>query len=210
MAQIAPNLIPLEISDDQKRIITLTNVVKMLSNRGYIDINKIDLISKEFKNRTEEDIYKVKLDVKIDTHGSVYIKFLNQKVSAMGKNSILTNFLQNYEKSKMILLVNSINNKINNTIYSNYPGIEIFTINEMLINRVDHILVPQHILLSEEESQEVLDEYDARKKDMPKILESDAIARYYNMPVGRICKIIRNSQTSGECVYYRLVIKDHT
>lgn len=210
MSQISPNLIPLERSDDKKRSIVLGNTIKMVSNRGFINTDDIEFITQNFDQRTEDDIYKVTFSKKMNKYKHLYIKFLNQKITAMGKNSILVNFLQKYEDSKKILIVGGINNKIKSTIYSNYPDTEIFTVNEMMINLVDHILVPQHILLSEEESLEILQEYDARKRDMPKILDTDAVARYYNMPIGRICRIIRPSETSGDTPYYRLVVKDHT
>jgi DNA-directed RNA polymerase I, II, and III subunit RPABC1 len=110
--------------------------------------------------------------------------------------------------SERVVSPNDINKQYRNKIDASFPNTEIFKTNELMINIVDHVLVPKHTLLSTDDSKKVLEEYNARKRDMPKILKSDAIAKYYNMPVGRICRITRNSETSGESFYYRLVVND--
>ena len=221
MAKTTPHLIPLELSDEGRRVTSLTNAIKMITNRGYIKEQQVKSAIEIVTKRTEEDIYKVKLDTDIVINKNeyinadykytdVYLKYIDQQISAMGKNSNLSSFLQKYQNNKKIIIVGKISPKIKQTIDQQYPNTEVFSINELLANKVDHILVPKHILLSEEESNEVISAYNARKKDMPKILKTDPIARYYNMPVGRVCKIIRNSETSGECPFYRLVKDSHT
>ena len=75
------------------------------------------------------------------------------------------------------------------------------------MNLIEHIYVPSHEILSNEESQQIIETYNTRKRDMPKMLTNDPIARYYNMQPGQICRIIRPSETSGFVSYYRLVIK---
>jgi DNA-directed RNA polymerase subunit H (RpoH/RPB5) len=196
---ITPNLITIEMDDNKKKKIVLENFIKMLTNRNILDKTKLEQNIADFiAQQNDDNVYQLKKQ-------NICMLYYNKKISNLNKNSEIGLFLQKYADKTKFAIVAFAQNKVISQI-NNVFKTEIFSINELLINIVDHIIVPQHILLSEEETQVVLDEYNARKRDMPKILKSDPIVRYYNMPVGRICKIIRPSDTSGESVYYRLVI----
>ena len=66
-----------------------------------------------------------------------------------------------------------------------------------------HILVPDHIKLTEKEKQEVLAKYNVTVNELPKInLEDPAIAKL-NVKTGDVIKIVRQSQTAGRAVFYR-------
>ncbi len=70
----------------------------------------------------------------------------------------------------------------------------------------DHDLVPAHILLSPEESEEMLKGYGVESAQLPKIHITDPVVKEIGGKVGDVVKIIRKSPTSGESVFYRLVI----
>ncbi|HPJ29933.1 MAG TPA: DNA-directed RNA polymerase subunit H [Methanothrix sp.] len=70
----------------------------------------------------------------------------------------------------------------------------------------DHELVPAHILLSPEESGAVLKSYGVDSAQLPKIHVNDPVVKEIGGKVGDVVKIIRKSPTSGESVFYRLVI----
>ena len=76
-----------------------------------------------------------------------------------------------------------------------------------MINIVEHVLVPTHIVLSKEETDNVLQAYRAKKRDMMIIRTTDPVAKYYNMKPGDIVKIIRPSVMTVENTAYRLVVK---
>ena len=82
-----------------------------------------------------------------------------------------------------------------------------FKFNKLQSDITEHDLVPQHIVLTKEEGDKVLESYRARKRDMPLIRSTDAVAKYYNMKPDEIVKIIRPSPVTGEAVAYRYVIK---
>ena len=63
------------------------------------------------------------------------------------------------------------------------------------------------MILSQDETNQVLQEYCARKRDMPFIMSNDPVARFYNMKPGEICKIIRPSILTCDVPFYRIVIK---
>ncbi|BFI73463.1 DNA-directed RNA polymerase subunit H (EC 2.7.7.6) [Nanoarchaeota archaeon] len=76
------------------------------------------------------------------------------------------------------------------------------------IDITKHYLVPKHELLSEEEKQELLKKYNIRLSDLPRIKISDPAIKNLGAKPGDIVKIIRNSPTAGESVYYRVVVED--
>ncbi len=56
----------------------------------------------------------------------------------------------------------------------------------MMINIIEHISVPNHQLLTEEEVKNILFEYTAKRKEVPHMLVTDPISRYYNAKVGQM------------------------
>jgi len=74
-------------------------------------------------------------------------------------------------------------------------------------NVMEHELVPEHILLGEDETEELLKQYNISKGQLPKIKTSDVVVKQINAKPGDVIKIIRNSLTAGRAVAYRLVIE---
>lgn len=84
--------------------------------------------------------------------------------------------------------------------------IEDFLESEMLINITEHELVPQHILLTTEEKEELFSRYKLKDSQLMKMLATDPVARYYGYKRGQVIKIIRKSDTAGRYVTHRLVV----
>lgn len=72
---------------------------------------------------------------------------------------------------------------------------------------LDHELIPKHEILATDELQTVLDFYKIDKEQLPKIKSTDPIVQEIQASEGDVVKITRRSQTAGEALYYRLVIK---
>ena len=70
---------------------------------------------------------------------------------------------------------------------------------------LQHKLVPEHTILSEEEAQKVLDDLNVRLDQIPKILPTDPEVKAIDAKVGDILKITRKSETAGIFVAYRVV-----
>ncbi len=71
-----------------------------------------------------------------------------------------------------------------------------------------HVLVPKHIKLSETEKTKLLEKYDISTKQLPKILKIDPAIKELNAKQGDVIKIIRQSPTAGETVFYREVVNE--
>ncbi len=70
-----------------------------------------------------------------------------------------------------------------------------------------HELVPKHIILNENERNELLKQYGIAPKQLPRILASDPVIELLGGKPGDIVKIIRKSPIAGETPYYKIVIK---
>lgn len=70
---------------------------------------------------------------------------------------------------------------------------------------LQHNLVPEHVILSDEEAQQVLEELNSTPDQLPKILITDPVVKAIGAKVGDILRITRKSETAGVFVAYRVV-----
>ena len=87
-------------------------------------------------------------------------------------------------------------------------------------NILEHELVPEHILLSEEEAEQVLAKLNIKRDQLPKIRKTDPAIRnlektlkddgsnttYGPINPGRVIMVVRRSKTAEEFVAYRVVV----
>lgn len=71
----------------------------------------------------------------------------------------------------------------------------------------NHLLVPKHSKVSEKEKKDVLEKYAITLKELPRIYLSDPTIQDLNAKEDDVIKIVRQSQTAGETVFYRRVIR---
>jgi DNA-directed RNA polymerases I, II, and III subunit RPABC1 len=76
----------------------------------------------------------------------------------------------------------------------------------LIVNITKHELVPKHELLEDQEVVKLLERYRCKRSQLPKILVSDPVAKYYGLRRGQVVRILRKSETAGTYVTYRYVI----
>ena len=85
--------------------------------------------------------------------------------------------------------------------------ISVFQRKELARNYTTHRLVPKHFKLSPEEATELIAKYRLQKTELPKVLSSDPIVRFFGWEVGDILRIQRSvGGIVHPIVYYRTVI----
>jgi DNA-directed RNA polymerase subunit H len=70
----------------------------------------------------------------------------------------------------------------------------------------DHFLVPKHYFLPKEEAEKTIAGHGFRREQMPMIQKNDPAIKEMKPQKGDIIKIVRNSQTAGKTIYYRVVV----
>ncbi|MCX6803704.1 MAG: DNA-directed RNA polymerase subunit H [Candidatus Diapherotrites archaeon] len=69
-----------------------------------------------------------------------------------------------------------------------------------------HYLVPEHVLIKKEKVAELMASLGIKKDALPRIEKLDSEAKKLQAEKGDVVKIIRDSITAGQSVYYRRVV----
>jgi DNA-directed RNA polymerase subunit H (RpoH/RPB5) len=191
-------LFQVEYNEQGKKDIILENISKMMFNRKIYD-NKEEILDSFMKNFDDDATYFKNGDVKIA------VKFLLRKITTIRKVEDIENFLEKFKDYHKIFIVTKLAPKAYKQ-FLEYEKTDVFSDNDLMVNIIDNILVPKHIVLTEEEVEQFKKEFGVKKKEMGKILSTDPMARYYGMKAGDIVKIERPSITSGISIYYRICV----
>jgi DNA-directed RNA polymerase subunit H (RpoH/RPB5) len=85
--------------------------------------------------------------------------------------------------------------------------IVIQSIKRLQFNILDHILVPSHRVLNNDEVAVVKDRYNIMDDtQFPDISRFDPVAQIIGIRPGQVCEIIRPSKTAIKSYYYRICV----
>ena len=206
-----PQLLPIEINAEKQKMTVVGNLIKMLSERKLLQPKNLQqFINDTYYSFNDDGVCEIKVNKQSPTDSDIYVLvlLLEQKITTVTKTSIIGEYLFKNTSKHKIIVVNDVSQRALQTVKENHPMIEIFTKDVMMFNIIDSIYVPKHILLSPEDENKVLTEYDVMKKDLPRIFDTDPIARYYGAKIGQIFRIQRPSETTGYINYYRIVVRN--
>ena len=75
------------------------------------------------------------------------------------------------------------------------------------LNVLDHMMVPDHQIMTEEELTGLLSLYKITSEQLPRIYHDDPAVKTIGAKPGDVIRIIRTSHTAGRAESYRLVIR---
>ncbi len=209
---LIPQLLPLEINSEKRRKEVLTNIIKMLTNRKLLNINKLEEnINTITSKNVDTEVYKIKLDFpeiyyKKEVGEYFFVKIIDQRITGITKSTPIGEFLYDKKSAPKLVIVPEVSNKILSQIQYSFPNTELFSERELMMDLVSHVSVPKHELLNDEQVKDVLSDYLLRKREIPKMFVTDPVSRYFNAKEGNVFRIVRYSELSGYSIYYRLVI----
>jgi DNA-directed RNA polymerase subunit H len=191
----------------------IKTIINMLIARRWLTVDPNDNIDQlnEAKDRYFNMLVKKKADLLDMTNilcsngKKVAIKFYNYKLNTLKNDKEIDNYIAAYPEHHKILIVLDISSKAEKQI-ENSRGFEVFKTREIIRDISQHHLVPKHELLTKEEAEAVMSEYNIKKKDMGRIYKDDPMARYFHAQPDDIIRIIRETVNSGYSTYYRLVV----
>ncbi len=134
------------------------------------------------------------------------ILVVSEKLTTTNQKSILS--------ARSMMAVSGDDSTNDNDAVDNTAKIEkadnlhIFELSEILINITKHSLVPRHEVISDEaEISDIVKRYNLKgRHQLPLILRTDPVARYFGMKPGQLAKITRDSMAAAEYISYRCCV----
>ena len=192
------------------------NLLKLLSQQGY-DIKDYE----EFSVNETHIMYNNKqLDMMLTSQKEgetkkVYVKYHLAKTLRRENINDYIDDLYNLEqvltKTDTLVIVikqephDTLLNILNQIWEQDGIFIVIYNLDRLQFNILDHEYVPKHIILNDNEINEMKKRYNITKNtELPEISRYDPVAQAIGMRPGQICKIIRPSKTAIATDYYRI------
>ena len=186
---------------------------EMITDRGYThlslrdfktpaDMNLMPVFEYKWLNMESTSECGNKLRVAFGGPHKIGIKLIRKHVAAAQKDGIHT---------LIFVHQNAITNPAQREIRSESSpkfSIETFHVTDLSFNVTRHRLNPGFKLLSRAEKTDLLTSKRWSIKDLPRLLMSDPISRYYGYKPGCLVKIEGNSVEGGMAVSYRVVVPD--
>ena len=185
--------------------------MEMLEDRGYnVSEEDKNMNYEDFTNRLEENAIQLVASYRDNPIKMAYVTFILDAKSFSKKDLVALKVMidEKYPTNEMTVIIiqdkqtPQIAKELLNDEYKLY---EIFSMKNLMFNITQHEIVPKHILLTPEETDVILKQYQTTRTQLPKLLTTDPVAKYYGMKTGDVCKIIRQSPMTGESYYYRIL-----
>lgn len=197
------------------------NVLDLMGKQGYnvdeythFSINEVNAM---FQNKqldilleksTEEEATKRKK--------KIYIKYYLTKTIRPSNIQEMIDDLFHLEEiltkqdTLYIIIKDEINETLGNELKHIWEKDGIFivlqSIKRLQFNILNHVLVPNHQVISKMEVEEVKKRYNITKDMFPEISRFDPVALAIGIRPGEICKIDRPSKTAIKSTYYRICV----
>jgi len=176
-------------------------ILNMLIIRGYLVEDPEEFISSK-----NEEFLTHKIDDE-DTKIFVFFPKISTKVGVFTIRQYIKEMQDNEVDQAIVVVKDAITAFAKQVFIDAKPlVIECFKENELYVDKLSHVLVPKHEIISEDEKKELLKIYKAKETQLPKILSSDPIAKYFGGRKGQVFKITRSSESSGDYIYYRIIV----
>lgn len=216
MASQNSNILITHICTSRKIILELMEKqgynIKDYANFGVNEVNSMKLNNQldmllETNNTDDINLIKRKIYIRYYLGKAIRPSNLQEMIDDL---FILTETLKK-EDTLFIIIKDEINETLINELKHIWETDGIFIVIESIkrlqFNILNHTLVPDHRVLSEKETQEIMIKYNITDKNQfPDISRFDPVARVIGLRPGHVCKIIRPSKTTITTEYYRLCI----
>jgi DNA-directed RNA polymerase subunit H (RpoH/RPB5) len=197
-------------------------VLELMSKQGYnvddyanFSINEVN--SMKINNQLDMLLEKKEENSITKRKNKIYVRYYlgkmirpNNLQEMIDDLFILTETLKK-EDTLFIIIKDEMNETIMNELKHIWEKDGIFIVIESIkrlqFNILNHSLVPEHRVISDDEVEQVMKKYNIIDKiQFPDISRFDPVARVIGLRPGEVCHIIRPSKTAIEANYYRICI----
>ncbi|KAL2465926.1 DNA-directed RNA polymerase V subunit 5A [Abeliophyllum distichum] len=186
--------------------------LEMLRDRGFaVPNSEIEVSLQEFRDKhgqkPEIDNLRISSLHKDDPSNKVLVLFCGPHIVKVNViRAIATQIVNRDSLSRLILVVqNKITSQALKAVGLFSFKVEIFQITDLLVNITKHECKPKHQVLTDEEKQSLLKKYNLDEKQLPRMLQKDAIARYFGLEKGQVLKVIYTGELTQLHTSYRCV-----
>ena len=202
-------------------------ILEMLNYRSY-DVTEytnfsnveIEMMYKNMPLKILPDKQALDIIVNNNEGNTLYVKYLfNSKIKISNITSLILQMKKEYDMTDddtvIIITKDKSYNKssgsddiLEGQLEALYQKEKIFTqafwLDTLIINIIEHEIVPEHRIISKEAKKSLLNIYDiSNYNQLPLIMKTDPVAKFIGMKRGDVCEITLSSQTSGKYKNYR-------
>ncbi|KAL6006774.1 hypothetical protein ACLOJK_032269 [Asimina triloba] len=167
-------------------------VLEMLRDRGYaVAPADLELTLPEFRSIYGQipDVDRLLISTSLISNPiqKIRVIFCGPEMVKLATIRTILDQIRNENLHRLILVLqNKITSQAKKATKELFPcKVELFQITDLLVNITKHVLKPKHEILNPEEKKKLLSKYSAEEKQLPRMLESDAVARYYGLEPGQ-------------------------
>jgi DNA-directed RNA polymerase subunit H (RpoH/RPB5) len=195
------------------------NILKLLSRQGMDVSNYTDYGVAEVQTMYANNQLDMLLTTEKDIHPArkVYVKYYLAKTLRRENINHMIDDLFYIEQvlqptdTLVIVMKQEVNDTVIGILNEIWEKDRIFivvhSLDRLQFNILEHQYVPEHVVLTEAEQEEVLKKYNITDtKQMPSISRYDPVALAIGLRPGQICRITRSSKTSVTTYFYRYCV----
>lgn len=198
-------------------------ILELMDKQGYNTEDYSNFSINEVNSMKQNNQLDILLEKKSGGSGDlnpkrkIYIRFYLTKMIRPANIQEMIDDLFNLEEiltkedTLFIISKDEMNETIINELKHIWESDGIFVVIENIkrlqYNILNHILVPEHVIIHDKEVEEVMKKYNIKNKmEIPDISRFDPVARVIGLRPGDVCKITRPSKTAITTNYYRICI----
>ncbi|KAI9157742.1 hypothetical protein LWI28_027247 [Acer negundo] len=182
--------------ESQRYFLSRRTVLEMLRDRGYdVSNSELALSLAEFRSifgdKPDPERLRFYFPLRSNPTKKMLVMFLG--TDQVKTKDIRAMFMQIVNRESLQGLILILQSKV--TAYAKKETekfsfkVELFQITDLLVNITKHILTPKYEILNAAKKHKILKKYEVEEKQLPWMLETDAIARYYGLEKGQLVKV---------------------
>ncbi|BAT93406.1 hypothetical protein LR48_Vigan05g000500 [Vigna angularis] len=199
--------------ESSRYFLSRRTVLEMLADRGYDVVQHANLISSlsDFRSRFGQQPNHEDLGFCVshlsNPSNTVQVAFAGTDAIKVGTvMEICSRIVDSGNLKSLIIIVQSKITSFAQKKLMNLPyKVEIIRIEDLLINITKHVLQPKYEILTDEEKKALLTKHSLEEKQLPCMLKTDGIARYYGLEKGQVVRITHSGPVVDSHVTYRCV-----